>query len=204
MNNKWGKMKKGLIIVSVLFVFVFAFYKLMNREKDLELSKIDTSKIPKQVVNISENLSGKKKKIASGVEPHKAIKELNSIILAVKGHDQVSAQAKKLDERAKALMKEIGKNHPAYPTLQIYSALANIIPSLEGILWEAGGVVVQSEFLYYGIIGALTDIAYANYMYSKPVDAFLEYLVRPTETSKRMKSASDIQDILITKFILFF
>lgn len=143
----------------------------------------------------------KKRTVASTDLPSPSIVALNNIIYSVQSFEDVKEKAIMIETKADEILKTLDESHPEAPALLIYKSVAKIIPHLEGILWRLGGVAQKSEFIYYGIIGTLTDIAYSNFMYSKPVDHFLEYLVRPVNGMKRFKKISSVQDFVQTKLI---
>jgi len=166
-----------------------------------KMSQTNNPSVGEGKINTQNFHSSSNRKFASTAAPSSEIIALNNIIFSVSSYEDVKNKAILLDKMATETIEKIGEDHEDYPAVAMYQSLAQLIPHLEGILWQLGGIAIQSEYVYYSIIGALTDIGYNNFMYSKPVDHFFEYLVRPNESSKRITKVSELQDLLMTKFL---
>ncbi|WP_413289698.1 hypothetical protein [Bdellovibrio sp. HCB337] len=120
------------------------------------------------------------------------IDQMNQIILSIKDKSQVKAAAQKIAEMAKQ------ENAKAFPGVQMYGAVASLVPDLEGIVFRCRAFVETSDWLHMSWLFGLRDFSYNDYLYGPHVKAAFDFITYPSEKAgPSFAKFSDFQDFAL-------
>ena len=166
-------MKKTFLFLGVMLVVAFGAYKFFD----------------KQAPGIDRDPSSLTR---SGQQ--QMIDQMNLRILSIQSRSQVKAVADEMIAIASA------SEAIAYPAVQMYAAVASLMPSLEGIIYRCRQFVEQSDWIHMSVLFGLRNFKYNDYLYGPHIEAIFDYLTYPSEQAgKPFRSVAELQDYLLFK-----
>lgn len=124
----------------------------------------------------------------------KIIDNMNKIILSLSNRTEVSSAVKQIKELAEK------PEHKEMPGVQLYGAIASIVPDLEGIFYRCRAFVETSDWLHMSWLFGLRDFQYNSYLYGPHVQALFDYLTYPSEKAgPSFEKVSDFQNYLLSR-----
>lgn len=164
--------KKIVLFVGAIVVFVAVMFVAKKGNESGEASLASTG-------------SGDQQQILS---------DLNAAILSMKKKEDVLPTVKKIVAAAAADEKKV------YPGVQLYAAVASLVPDLEGIFYRCREFVETSDWLHMSWLFGLRDFAYNDYLYGPHVSALFDFLTYPSHRAgKPFKSVSELQDYILNR-----
>ena len=100
-----------------------------------------------------------------------------------------------VDKTAKYIS-ETSKNYPDFVGVQLFSATADILPKLKGIVWRLRGIVEHTDILHSYILSNLRFFYVSRYAYGPHIRALFHYLVDPNPGDIQFKNISALQAYL--------
>lgn len=129
---------------------------------------------------------------AGGQEQQQIIDRMNAKIIGLQNRTQVKAVALEVMNIASEVKDK------KYPAVEMYAAVASLVPSLEGIVYRCRLFIEKTDWLHASILFGFRDFKYNNYLYGSHVDALFDYLTYPSESAgKPFKTISELQDYLL-------
>lgn len=118
--------------------------------------------------------------------------QLNEKIINIRSRQEVKKVAREIVDVAAQ------PQNRAFPGVQIYGAIAALIPDFEGFVYRCRDFVDNADILHTTTLFKLRDFKYNNYLYGPHVDALFDYLTYPSEAAgSSFKNVSDLQDYLL-------
>ncbi len=125
-------------------------------------------------------------------EQQQVIDKMNKEILAIKNRSEVKSTAQKILKMASDVKDK------KYPIVEIYAAVANFVPLLEGIIYRCRSFIEKTDWMHASILFGFRDFKYNNYLYGSHVDALFDYLTYPSNAAgEPFESISKLQDYLL-------
>jgi hypothetical protein len=88
--------------------------------------------------------------------------------------------------------------YASFPGVQLYVAVARLVPALEGVIYRCRDFIETSDWLHMKALFGFRDFKYNNYLYGQHVDAIFEYLSYPSRRAgKEFKTVSELQDFML-------
>lgn len=131
--------------------------------------------------------------LASNADQQAVIDSMDKLILSINKKEDVKTIAQNILNLAK------DPKNKDFPGVQVYGAIAGIVPQLEGIFYRCRAFVETSDFIHMSWLFGLRDFKYNNYLYGPHVDALFEYVTYPSEAAgPSFSTVSDLQNFLLS------
>ncbi|MFA6238165.1 MAG: hypothetical protein WC635_12605 [Bacteriovorax sp.] len=146
-----------------------------------------------QVTNNSRKIVGPKPASVPGDgNQQMVIDHLTEKILSMKSREDVlvaTNEIKQISSREENLN---------FPVVQVFRAVAQILPSLEGIIYRCRMIVEPSDWLQISALSQLRAFSYDSFVYGDHVKAIFNFLTYPSHhAGKPFQSVAELQAFLL-------
>lgn len=132
--------------------------------------------------------------VGANAEQQDIIDNLTEITVSIKKREGVLAAV----DEIKRIASE--PKHRNYPAVQMYGAVADVVPLFEGIVYRCRDLIEKSDWLNMTALFRLRAFAYNDYVYGEHMKAITDFLTYPSErVGKPFKTVSELQDFLLNK-----
>ena len=129
----------------------------------------------------------------AGIQGQQAIiDQMNHEILAMTNRDDVVMTANKIIQLAQQ------DTQHEMPGVQLYAAVASIVPDLEGIFFRCRSFVESADMIHMSWLYGLRDFSYNDYLYGPHIKAMFDFVTYPSnKAGPQFAKVSDLQDYLL-------
>lgn len=153
------------------------------------------NQFPGQSASASKTITGPRPAstvFGANADQQEIIDYISRLIIDMKSKDQV---LKTVQEIKRIASEPKNRN---YPGVQIFGAVADIVPQLEGIVYRMRDIVEPSDWLHMSSLFRLRAFNYNSFVYGQHITAIFDYLTYPSHrVGKPFKNVSELQDFFL-------